>query len=229
MEQPGKYLPESKIFKREISAAMEHARGLYSDKLEHHNFDHALDVYEKSMQLADEYENTYDVAVNRRALALAALFHDAWVHVPLDSSRFPHEEARAAAAARKYIAGECGDEILASTVGEIIESTHKDAPLKAKEDVILRMADLHNLTDDYEQFIKTSAKLHQEYARGNASAVEFKEWFTSIAYPVLQDYLKPDNLPSEFRAAAYINIIRLLNELKTTEASSGSAPVPYRG
>lgn len=135
------------------------AEAQYTDELPWHNFQHAQRVLWDAMCLADIYDaHNPDDKVNRRALVVAALFHDAGFHEDFMEEQFESKEAYSAFILGT-LAGQHGLELEDLAIGQqAILSTQVDATPVSIEDKILGRADLMNVSGDYETSVSPATE-----------------------------------------------------------------------
>jgi HD superfamily phosphodiesterase len=178
---------------KETYALFESAEKQYID-LPYHNFSHAKATLWEAMRLADACEKN-GVSVNRKALAAAALFHDAGFH--LDSKALGHSSQEdlsidifAEEAGAKY-----GFTIAESiTAIEAIKATECGIKPVTLEQKILVRADLANVFSDTRTFLASSYKLYMENQGSNKLPVSPKGQakFINDSIQILKKYLEND-------------------------------------
>lgn len=139
-------LPRQTVF-RLVNQAEQH----YSNEMPYHNWVHALDVIGHADELADMAENAGN-ALDRDALLLGSVWHDADYHLPLEEGR--SREERSALLARLCIRRY--DTYLADSVASaIIDTTVDKHPKSSALGAALHYADVGYLASPaYGQFFR---------------------------------------------------------------------------
>jgi hypothetical protein len=184
--------------------------GYYID-LPYHNFEHSLATLWAAMELADTLE-VAGLAVNRRVLIGAALFHDAGFHEPVIGSK----EAYAASKFTQHAAGFGFSEQEIELGQLVILDTIADRQPETVEGKILVRADLANIANDYETgLLHNTNLLYEEATRLTGNKIDFND-FTKISVDILTTYLSHDlylgaldSTFAEWRARALNNLQRL--------------------
>ncbi len=131
------------------------------DALPYHNWGHAVDVYWQADELAQRSRKRVGAQVNRSLLLVAAAWHDAGYHLPLDG--FPTREHRSAALARQALLelSEVEQGIIASS---IIDTTVNKQPKSNHQGIALHFADVgYMAAGNYELFLDSLSKMRQEW------------------------------------------------------------------
>jgi len=135
------------------------AKAQYAD-LPYHNFEHAKDVLDESMVLAD-YCEANQVEVNRRVLVAAALFHDAGYYED-SSDNYETKEEYSAFLAMNICQKLGMTEDETEAVGLAIMGTEPAQDCPTIESKIIRRADLANFAGPWRKFIKRSLDFTRE-------------------------------------------------------------------
>lgn len=196
------------------------AGGEYVD-LPYHNFTHITETLTAGLELVKLCEGN-DCSVDKRALSLAILFHDARYHE--DSGDISKEEN---SANRLYELGESlgltNDEV--SSAQKIILATQIEAVPESIEEKIMLRADLNNIGQDYlgsflykNNLLREEAKLLQG---DNFSELKFT--FNSIK--IIATYLNNDLLLGDFDKEnwsehALINLERFIKSVAAERSTS---------
>lgn len=132
----------------------------YREDLPYHNVDHMFEVTEGTLIACDELEVD---GIERTALVLAALFHDADYDLPLEDG-YRSKEHRSAVIAHAEIMRnpdtiqDTETSQLADMVHDLILSTHEDHVPQNKLERILNNADIANvITGGIDMYRKTGA------------------------------------------------------------------------
>jgi len=161
----------------------------YTDELPYHNFFHVTETLSIALNLADQ-RGANDTIVDRRALIVATLFHDAGYQDDHKATGFNSKEERSVSIfkfhADKY--GMTADEM--ATGENAIMATKPGQKPVSVEDKILVRADLDNVTGDFEGFIGKTHLLRNEakLLGGYKSDVVF----TVTSMRVLAEYISND-------------------------------------
>lgn len=174
--------------KNQLQEMWQDAQTYYSD-LPYHNFFHVTETLVIASRLAGECEAN-GVAVDRRALTMATLFHDAGYHEDHLALGFKNKEEYSASIFR-IKADEYGlTAAEAITANNAILSTQLGHNPETTEDKILVRSDLDNVVGDYEGFIsktnllRSEAKLFDGY-KGDVT-------FATTSLRVLAEYFSND-------------------------------------
>lgn len=176
--------------------AWEDAKVWYVD-LPYHNFQHAKETLWESMRLADVCEEN-GLTVNRKALVIGALFHDAGYFRNHNEEGFETKEEYSvfvmnAYASRYQLEGE-GLELAESA----IIATTRGSQVRTLEDKILRRADLMNIAGNYaEDFLSKTRLLHKEIETLSDKTVNIWD-FAVEGIKILSDFLHDDLSFGEF-------------------------------
>jgi len=159
--------------------------------LPYHNFDHALETLWESMRLADLCEAN-GVPVNRKALVVGALFHDAGYFRDHEEQGFDTKEDYSAfliaAFANRY---EMDSDDLFTAQNAIVATT-RGSKVYSVEDKILRRADLINISGRYtEDFLLKTRLFHKETEQLTGKSISVWD-FATEAIKILSDYLDDD-------------------------------------
>ncbi len=153
---------ESCGFERDELERMWHdAASLYCDDLPYHNFSHVVETLVIAQQLADDAEANV-TPLSRRALTIAALFHDAGYAKDHKELGFKTKEEYSA----KLMLEHADRYGLSSSEGVIankaILATQLGHKPETVEDKILVRSDLDNVAGDYEGFLHKTNLLRKE-------------------------------------------------------------------
>ena len=152
--------------REEIYGIFGAAQRHYTD-LPYHNFDHAKDTLWEAMRLADLCEQ-HGESVNRKALIVAALFHDAGFHDDHKAKGFESKEKYSAAIMADAVSGRFGLSVSDGvTAIEAILATEAGVKPETLEQKILVRADLANVFADTRTFLASTIKLYTESQRDN--------------------------------------------------------------
>lgn len=174
-EQPEKRDPFFEQLDQLIgSPAREVAEQHYID-LPYHNFEHALNVIRKSLDLVETCNN-HNIEVNEIVVVLSALFHDAGYHENLKDVGFDSKEEYSAYLAEQELEKLGFDDKIIEQIKACIISTHQNSPFTKNEQKVIRAADLAGLADDYEIFEKNNNLLREEYNLLNDTKVSDEDW-----------------------------------------------------
>lgn len=139
----------------------------YSPDLPYHNVEHMFEVTERTIALCDEHRL---IGMDRSALILAALWHDAAYPIPLEDFEVSKEHRSAELAFNTIMSLAEGAEsenatyfeIVAEWTATLIISTHADhIPLNIYEE-ILNQADTANLSGESPRMLQNSGMLFVE-------------------------------------------------------------------
>lgn len=168
-----------------------HASRMYGD-LPYHNFTHALETLWECMRLADEAVANGEV-VNRQALVLGALFHDANYHKQLPQKYESKEVYSAHILTSKTLPWALTiDTPTMFTAQNAILATARGSKTYSLEDKILRRADLANIAGSYaEDFLNKTKLYHQETEMLSGAKINIWD-FATTSIQVLSDYLDED-------------------------------------
>lgn len=168
---------------------MWHVAESSASHLPYHNFDHTLDTLWAAMELVDRLEAD-SIAVNRRVLIGASLFHDAAYHrSPKKNAQPTARESYSAKLFARHAPdfGYNEDEI---RLGKRIirDTSHYRKPKSAESKVLIR-ADIDNVSRDYDTEVLPNAhRLHEELAMLDHT-ISFKK-HTRSSVKVLTRYVK---------------------------------------
>lgn len=201
------------------------AENQYTDELPHHNFQHAQRVFWDTMCLTDICE-AHGITVNRKALSVAALLHDAGFHRDFMQHRFDSKEEYSAvilgALTPRY--GLQSEDI--AVAKQAVRSTALDATPVSIEDKILGRADMMNVSGDYKTSFEPTtdrlmaeAQVRAEWARGGiVDRLVFKRY----SIRAVGSYLARDLSLGPFEDRAWLkrpvaNLRRLVEETALEE------------
>jgi putative nucleotidyltransferase with HDIG domain len=168
MENPKQQLsPEKQAF---LSAEK-----LYSDELPYHNFDHALAVTAEAMKIVNRCE-TEGLPIDREVVRYAAIFHDAGYHLDHQKEGFKSKEELAAALAQRELNKIGLAQAIIEKVVQTILATHRQAQFESNEEKALRAADLADLANNFEVFLKNTIRLKRESELLNGVKLTWDQW-----------------------------------------------------
>jgi HD superfamily phosphodiesterase len=154
---------------------LEQISKFYSDRLEYHNFNHALDVAKVGLMLTDRCKR-YGLLVREQVVVWACLLHDAGYHLDHHLRGFFTKEDHSAYLAKKFLREQGIAQSVVDEVVMCIISTHSLAPFNSIEQKIVRAADLWNLAEEYGVFKRNTLKLKAEHEHLTKNKVTMKEW-----------------------------------------------------
>lgn len=202
---------ESGLTIEQFSLIWDDSRSWYVD-LPFHNFTHACETLWEAMRLADLCQEN-GVSINRKALIVGALFHDAGYDQDHAEIGFDDKETYSAAIvgmkADKY--GLDVDDLF--TVQNAILATKRGSHVHSKEDIVLRRADLKNIAGNYaEDFLRKTQLLHKETER--LSGKKISVWdFATTSIAILSEYLDDNLSLGEFDEAKNRQTVFQLNAI----------------
>lgn len=211
----------------------------YYSRLAHHNFDHAQRVLWDAMCLADLCERN-DIAVNRKALMGAALFHDAGYHQKILQEDYRSKEFYAAMIFKAYAEGsDYGMDEHDIYVGwhAIMATESKRVPLSIEDKILVR-ADIMNVGGDYETSVEpvTESLLTEEeqLADEGEDTSSLRLPFMHRSITVLASYLVHDLSlgpfdKKEWFEQALSNVLRMIRETAAEEGRSAAELVKELG
>ncbi len=139
----------------------------YTDNLPYHNIEHMFEVAENTLALCLEYGITGN---ERQMVFMAALWHDAAYHLPLEDYEISKEHRSAFLAYEAIMAhvdptdSELYEktQIFADGVSKIIISTHHGRIPEGIQEYILNRADINNLSGSVAEMLKKSLAFYLE-------------------------------------------------------------------
>lgn len=150
------------------------AKNMYSGLLPYHNFQHAINVAKKALEIATICHRE-GMVVDNKVVYYAGVFHDAGYHKDHLAMGFKTKEEYAA-----HLAEESLQNILDKgaifEIKKAIIATHKDSIFLTNEEKIIRAADLSGLAGDYEEFKENNLKLKAEFEMIHNVPVSLEEW-----------------------------------------------------
>lgn len=154
--------------------------------LPYHNWRHARQTLWGAMAEADFCQDN-NLALNRRALAAAALYHDYAYHEDLMTSGFATKEERASTilAQRSATYGLMGSDTVIA-IQAILATTRGIKP-QSPEDKALVKADLANVAGPYKDFLASTKELRDEVRQITGKDIGFGE-FAKLSLNILSDY-----------------------------------------
>jgi hypothetical protein len=153
----------SELSRQSLQRLLEDAEQHYSDEMPYHDWTHVLDVMGHADELADMAESVGN-DLDRDALLLAAAWHDADYHLPLEG--VGSREERSAVLARSRIMWH--DIYLADDVASAIMDTKVDkSPKSSSLGIALHYADVGYLASPmYGKFFRRLDLMRQEWGAG---------------------------------------------------------------
>lgn len=197
-------------------------RRLYDPQLPYHNWDHAVQVHDKAMKLADLCES-FGMTVKREALACACLGHDAlFVIRPSVLKHATKEDVACQVIANTLLEMGAPKWFADEVQGIIVATKHGVAPLTIEQKII-RAADLGNVGGDYAQFRENTTRLFEEAKYLNEVTDSLATWtpkclnfLAEFVWPFIQ--LTPAALDernvSAWHTKAMANVRELLLEVQ---------------
>ena len=177
----------SELPREQVEEYVGRARQYYQmpgpEALPYHNWGHAVDVYWHADDLARMSRRKLGSQVNRSLLLVAAAWHDAGYHVPLEG--FPTKEYRSAALARAAMP-ELTEEEQGIIAASIIDTTVNKHPKFGNQGITLHFADIgYMAAPSYEVFLDSLGKMREEW--GAPSWNETVARTTAFAEQLLQE------------------------------------------
>lgn len=151
------------------------AAELYSPELPYHNFDHAQNVVSEASKIADDCDQE-GVPINREALELAAIFHDAGYHRDYKQEGFKSKEELSAALAKNTLQDLGADPELIKQVQATILATRWDSDFTTNEQKAIRAADLAGIAKDFESFVENNRRIRKEFEILYKTKVPWDTW-----------------------------------------------------
>jgi len=158
--------------------------------LPYHNFEHALDVVERTKTLIERCQK-YNIQIDQQAVILSALFHDAGYNQNYETAGFDSKEELSAVLAEQELNKLGFDSKLIDTVKACIIATHRNRPFETIEQKVLRAADLAGLAGPYEEFAANSNLLKREQEYLQARQITDDEWKETVRQ-LIEFYLSQD-------------------------------------
>lgn len=129
--------------------------------LPYHNWGHAVDVCQHADEIAALSQRKRGSQVNRSLLLVAAAWHDAGYHVPLEG--FPTKEYRSAALARLAMP-ELSEQEQGIIAASIIDTTVNKYPKSSNQGIALHFADIgYMAAPGYDVFLDSLGKMREEW------------------------------------------------------------------
>lgn len=203
----------------------------------YHNLDHMFEVTEKVLDLFDEYGEAFALSTDdRQQLFLAALWHDADYHLPMDET-FLSKEQRSARLVYDALTKDQDQDpqwetiVFAGGVASLVLSTEPGRKIKyGTAAYLLNRADLNNLTGTKEDDLLKSGKffIEQLMAQGaqtTESAQEaleghsdtLRKWCLSTRYH-LEELVRAKQLPEITESRIHQIVPRLVKKALATLA-----------
>lgn len=214
----------------------------YTAELPYHNVEHMFEVTENTIALCDQYQV---IGTDRSTLILAALWHDADYHIPLDNYEISKEH-HSAQLCFNAVMGAAQDatpddreylEAVAEWSASLIISTHADRVPADIYEQILNQADTANLSGDSPRMLQNSGMLFveskilageeilgsiEDYV--STRAQELSDWCTStqgILSKIIQNKLGSTKLLAVAKnnqlLMTPVNIIRAISQRSSTD------------
>lgn len=192
------------------------AKELYKD-LPYHNWDHALEVRDTALEIADRYLDA-GIYIDRQAVDFGSILHDIHYDKYFNPKDYINLEEFQAAKSAEIIEHHGFSDDLIYEVREIVRGTAKNSTPSTLEGKIVRRADLSNVGGPYDRFVINAMKLlfEQKYLTGCTSTPS--EWAELVCLN-LHDFIDIDVSLTEideeqglFRGLAFENILRLREE-----------------
>lgn len=173
----------------------EEAKEYYSNEMEYHNFNHALEVLKYADEMIERCKKA-GISVNERAVILGVLCHDASNHEDHsgEDEAFEIKENYSA-----HIAGIVGrklgmDEKTIEISQAGIRGTNpfikaKEVDALTIEGKIMRAADVFGMTKPFDEFMIDNANLKMEDERMNKKKLTWEEWKNKSS-KVIKKYLE---------------------------------------
>ncbi|MFC1623436.1 hypothetical protein ACFL16_03465 [Patescibacteria group bacterium] len=202
------------------------AEKFYSDKMEYHNFKHALKALECARNIMANCEES-KLVFDRDVVEIAALFHDAGYHEELKEG-YKNKEEYAAALMRQALEKMGGfEEDFIKKVEVVIVGTDpfidpKEISNFSVEAKIMRAADVAGMAGDLDDFVEDNIKLKREHEvlEKGGERITWKEWKkkTSIIVGKYLDgdiqltphYYDEESEESKFHSTVKYNLENLL-------------------
>lgn len=153
------------------------ARSFYNPRLEYHNFNHALEVWNSAREIIMRCRQD-GKPVNERVVYYACLFHDAGYHEDEKEKGFQSKEAYAAFLAERELSKfgvkqSLVEQAVAAILGTEMNRDISDLSIEA---MVVRAADLAGFAREYEVFLDNNRKLKSEEERINQNPISPEEW-----------------------------------------------------
>lgn len=171
--------------KESINPVAARARVHYSESLPYHNWSHARDVMD-NVDVLCERAHKFGAQVQRSIMQIAAAWHDAAYHEPMDGT-YPTKEERSAALVMSELA-DLSDQDRRIIASAIIDTTVDKTPKDSTEGVLLHFADIgYFATEDYSEFLEKLILMRAEW--GDVSWDETIHRTKQFAENVIQEAL----------------------------------------
>lgn len=151
------------------------AEECYDPSLPYHNFNHALKAADTGKNIVVKCREE-GMFIDEVVVYYALLFHDAGYHEDHKAKGFQTKEEYAASLAEENLNKFSIDKGIIRKVRETILATYRKAEFITNEQKAVRAADLAELANDYEIFLKNNFNLKKESEILGEKNIFWKEW-----------------------------------------------------
>ena len=165
-----------------------HARDLYSNRLNYHNFQHIIDTLgnaEIILKQCDEKDILYDKTI----ICHAILFHDAGFEENHKQNGYDSKEDYSAYLASSILAESGETEQHIDAVVNAILCTKMHATCHSINENIVRAADLSGLASSYSYFKSKSIALYKEREYMTGKAISWEEYKDEV-YEIINNFVQ---------------------------------------